>query len=118
MTYTFVCDYCGKENSIEWKKGTPKKRFCNRQCWARWRSANGIFDPYQEEKLPGDLPHKDVRVMITQEIPLFPEFRPVVGGEYKAERYEGRAGVKKIGYVIVVNGHRVSIREGECLEVG
>ena len=50
-------------------------------------------------------------------IDLFPEFRPEVGALYRAERYAGYAGIKQIGYVIQVNGHRVNIRESECVEV-
>lgn len=118
MEYIFKCAYCGKENSIEWRRGTPKHRFCDRKCAAKWRTENGMFRPVRREGYPGALPHDDVRILITQEIPLFPEFRPNVGDVYDAELYFVRGGGKKSGYVIVVNGHRVNIRIGECLEVG
>lgn len=54
---------------------------------------------------------------MTKELELFPEFRPERGETYPAERYAGQGGVKRAGYVICVNGHRVNIRADECVEV-
>lgn len=70
-----------------------------------------------KSKGQGALPHTDCDIQITKKIDLFPEFRPEVGALYRAERYAGYAGIKQIGYVIQVNGHRVNIRENECVEV-
>lgn len=53
--------------------------------------------------------------MITKEIPIFPELRPVVGAVYDVERYE-----KKVGafYIIPdIKGKRIVVRVGECVEV-
>lgn len=54
------------------------------------------------------------RIRITKEIFLYPEFKPELGAEYTAERYQYG---KNVGYVVVVNGHRVNVRRNECEEV-
>lgn len=56
-------------------------------------------------------------IQVVENIDLFPEYKPAVGRRYRAERYQGYAGLKRIGYVIEVNGHRVNVRQEECVEV-
>lgn len=57
---------------------------------------------------------RKARIRITKEIFLYPEFKPELGAEYTAERYQYG---KNVGYVVVVNGHRVNVRWNECEEV-
>lgn len=55
-----------------------------------------------------------MKIMVTKDIDLFPDFKPTVGMIYDAEKYQFG---KIPGYVVVVNGHRVCVRFGECEEV-
>lgn len=118
----FNCDWCGKKVRRYQREQSKKyhHKFCSRQCATRWRVAHGCSSKRvstNATKKPGALPHTDCDIQIAKEIDLFPEFRPEVGAKYRAERYAGYAGIKQIGYVIQVNGHRVNIRENECVEV-
>lgn len=119
---SFNCDWCGKK-VIRQRRYRPKAyqhKFCSCKCAAQWQVAHGIHSKGTstgKTKQPGALPHTDCNIRITRKIDLFPDFQPEVGVKYRAERYVGYAGVKQIGYVIQVNGHRVNIRENECVEV-
>lgn len=117
MTYALKCDYCGKEFTRKREYRESTHRFCSRACSARWVSAKGQTLKTFTMENRGTLPHDDVNVRITADLDLFPGYRPNVGSVYKAERYQGQGGSKLIGYVIAVNGHRVNIRQNECVEV-
>ena len=81
---------------------------------------HGIPQKAREEQVQGIRGTHDAktcrkaRIRITKEIFLYPEFKPEFGAEYTAERYQYG---KNVGYVIVVNGHRVNVRWNECEEV-
>lgn len=117
MKYTFKCSYCGKTVTkiISYK---PKDiSFCDCSCAARWRISHGKYPIGFTMENRGNLPYELVNIQLKSEINLFPEFRPVVGKTYRAERYKGQGDVRQVGYVIDVNGHRVNIRQNECVEV-
>ena len=108
---TLVCDNCGK--TFTRKQALAKKmNFCCQDCCTQARRS-GKFRP-EIKNAPGHIPHKNVFVRITKEIDLFQEYRPEVGKTYMAEKYDSQ---KLPGYVVVVNGHRVCVRYGECEEV-
>lgn len=116
MFFTFQCDYCGATVTRERKHGSYPHRFCGYSCAAKWRAKNGCA-PTGPRSVAGGLPHKNVRIRMTKELELFPEFRPECGETYPAERYAGQGGIRRPGYVICVNGHRINIRADECVEV-
>ena len=116
MSFTFQCDYCGTTVTSERRNGKSPHRFCGYSCAAKWRAKNGCART-GPRSVAGGLPHENVRIRMTKELELFPEFRPERGETYPAERYAGQGGVKRAGYVICVNGHRVNIRADECVEV-
>lgn len=75
---------------------------------------SGKFVAKRKRNKPGQMPHKDVFVRITSEMDVWDEYKPAVGKTYAAEKYENN---QLPGYVVVVNGHRVCVRYGECEEV-
>ena len=117
MTYAFKCDYCGNEFTRNHKYPESAHSFCCYQCAAKWRVENGRHNAGFTMENRGTLPYDDVKIRVTKDLDLFPDYRPRVGDVYKAERYQGQNLSKLIGYVIAVNGHRVNIRQNECVEV-
>lgn len=115
---TFQCAYCGKVETKERMRSKSGQNFCSRQCAGKWRAANGMmpkrFGAYKREPPEHDIVGIRVTAMLEE---LFQDFRPVTGREYRAERYKLQGMAKKVGYVIDVNGHRVNIRQNECVEV-
>lgn len=117
---TFVCANCGIVFTKERRKCTRNRRFCCRKCAGLWQSKHRKGDSPFKVKTPDEPrpPRYDVvDIRVTEPLDVFPEYRPTVGRRYRAERYQGYAGLKRIGYVIEVNGHRVNVRQEECVEV-
>ncbi len=118
MLKTFKCAYCGetferKPTSVV-SKNVCCSRTCARKLEAAERQKRGENHRTQRK---GPLPHEDVRIRITKRIDLFPEYRPSVGFIYEAEKYRFVEKTHLAGYVICVNGHRINIRQDECVEV-
>lgn len=107
-----ICGNCGRQFRMD----EPLGRSMNFCCWKCFAAAmqSGKFRPTNKTKTPEQIPHEKVYIRITQEIDVWEEFRPVVGGVYLAEKYENQ---KIPGYVVTVNGNRVCVRYGECEEV-
>lgn len=80
MSFTFQCDYCGATVTRERKHGRYPHIFCGYSCAAKWRAKNGCA-PTGPRSVAGGLPHKNVRIRMTKELELFPEFRPEQLGE-------------------------------------
>lgn len=115
---TFRCEYCGAEVTKQLKHRNDAPRFCCQSCAGKWRAANGMVPVGFGIKKRGKLPYDIVKIRVTKTLEeLFQVFRPDVGREYQAEKYKGQGAVKSVGYVIDVNGHRVNIRQNECVEV-
>jgi hypothetical protein len=54
------------------------------------------------------------RILITKELPLFRELKPVVGAVYEAEVYKKRYNTF---YIIPdIGGKRIVVRDDECVE--
>lgn len=117
MEYTFKCANCGKEIIRNVKRPERPRAFCCYTCAAKWRVDHGQYQMGFTMENRGTLPYDDVKIRVTKDLDLFPDYRPKVGDVYKAERYQGQNLSKVIGYVIAVNGHRVNIRQNECVEV-
>ena len=115
---TFACDYCGTVVTKKRGKKAAAHSFCSYTCAAKWRIANGRVRQSYDMNNRGKLPHDMVDIKVTEVIDLFPVCRPVVGKQYRAERYKGQGNPDRIGYVINVNGKRINIRMDECEEVG
>lgn len=118
MPFTFKCDYCGKTFIRTSKLVRSEHVCCSRRC-ARYleaaeRQKRGENHRTQRK---GPLPHDDVKIKITKQIDLYSDYAPAVGAVYDAERYRFVDRVHLVGYVICVNGHRINIRQGECVEV-
>ena len=111
---TFQCLTCGRWVTRV-REESAGKLYCSFECanLARSRSSREEAGKRYTNKA-GDLPHDMVQIVITAEIPVFPQFRPAVGKIYSAERYRNSRTSDATGYVIVVNGTRVNVREGEC----
>lgn len=107
-----VCDYCGRE-FIRNGSHARNANFCNRTCY-RAAMRSGKFLPLTGANKPLGIPHKEVFIRITQLLDVYEDYRPDVGKIYPAEKYENQ---RYPGYVVVVNGHRVCVRFGECEEV-
>lgn len=110
-TKTITCKWCGKTVKKFFKNGYEES-FCNRECYTAYRRkhAKRPFVYTQSE----DYYQGVKEIVITKDIDLFPDFKPDVGEIYEAEKYKYG---KTPGYVVVVNGHRVCVRYGECEEV-
>ena len=114
MRMTFVCHGCGKTVTKAVNDDGAKHRYCSTECYTAYRRkhAKNKYKAYcgtHDAKTC-----RKARIRITKEIFLYPEFKPEFGAEYTAERYQYG---KNVGYVIVVNGHRVNVRRNECEEV-
>lgn len=98
-----VCCQCGMEY-------TPKaagQRFCGHACLN-----NYIRDVHAKRREKLDM----IKILITKELPLFNELKPVVGAVYEAERYKQRYNTF---YIIPdIGGKRIVVRDDECVEVG
>lgn len=118
MLKTFKCAYCGETFERKPTSVVSKNVCCSRTC-ARKLEAVGRRNRGESHRTQrkGPLPYETVTIRMTKDVDLFPDFRPETGSEYCAERYRGQCGLRKNGYVISVNGHRVNIREDECVEV-
>lgn len=118
MRKTFKCAYCGAAFERNPKKVVSEHVCCSKAC-ARKLEAVGRRSRGENHRTQrkGPLPYETVTIRMTKDVDLFPDFRPETGCDYCAERYRGQYGLRKIGYVISVNGHRVNIREDECVEV-
>lgn len=110
-TKMITCKYCGKTVK-KWFKNGYEESFCNRACYTAYRRKHAK-KPFayttNTQRWKGN-----VKIMVTKDIDLFPDFKPTVGMIYDAEKYQFG---KIPGYVVVVNGHRVCVRYGECEEV-
>ena len=114
MRMTFVCHGCGKTVTKAVNDDGAKHRYCSTECYTAYRRkhAKNKYKAYcgtHDAKTC-----RKARIRITKDIFLFPEFKPELGAEYTAERYQYG---ENVGYVIVVNGHRVNVRWNECEEV-
>ena len=107
-----VCDNCGRE-FIRNGSHARNANSCNRACY-RAAMRSGKFLPLTRANEPLGIPHKNVFIRVTQILDVYEDYRPDVGRIYPAEKYENQ---KIPGYVVVVNGHRVCVRYGECEEV-
>lgn len=116
-TVTFTCPGCGKTVRKFLKSDREyQTTYCNRECYTAWRRKNAKTDYKKLKRFPKYSPsvYKKTKIIVTKDIDLFPDFKPTVGAVYDAEKYiYGQSPA----YVIVVNGHRVNIRYGECEEV-
>ena len=108
---TFCCPVCGR-NVTAFRKNGQKVFFCSQECY-KYARDHGMWKQNHQTKEPGDISHENVKIRIKNEIPVFSEVRPVVGRVYNAEKYLG----KLPSYVVTVNGKRINIRYGECVEV-
>lgn len=126
-----ACDLCGRTflRSIGKVNENKSGRFyCSRSCAsiaqhterrARMAAMNTPPEPKEPPKPeePRRLPHTMVRIRITCEVPVDPEYQPTVGSEHEAERYTGMGKIKRAGYVIQSGGKRINIRWNECIEI-
>lgn len=111
---TFQCPTCGRWVTRV-RDDSAGKMYCSFECANMARGQNDYEEGYARlRNKAGDLPHDMVKIVITEEIPVFPQFRPVVGKVYRAERYRSDRTSGATGYVIVVNGTRINVREAEC----
>lgn len=114
------CANCGREYNDERKTS----RFCSRECYlacvrraAAARNAT-VWTGVTRQAKNGEkrLPHVMTQIVITAEIPVWPQFRPEVGRKIQAEKYVPGLG-SRIGYVVEIGGKRICVREGECKEL-
>lgn len=110
---------CGREYNER-----KTSRFCSRQCYLesvrKSQAARdaAIWDGVTRQATNGEkrLPHVITSIVITAEIPVWPQFRPEVGRKIQAEKYVPGIG-SRIGYVVEIGGKRICVREGECKEL-
>lgn len=118
MLKTFKCAYCGATFERKPTSVVSKNVCCSRTCARKFEAARRRErGENHRTQRKGPLPHEDVHIKVLHDIDLLPEFHPEKDTVYAAEKYRGQRGKKYIGYVICVNGHRVNIRENECVEV-
>lgn len=104
----YVCEFCGKEF---YRAGRNSRRFCGKECAGR-----AILPPSGGKQTQKDR-YTAVKIVVTQDLCLRPGMNPIVGNTYDAERYKAQYSQRGVGYVITVNGHRISVRADECVEV-
>ena len=97
----YVCRYCGKRFASE----IAGRQFCGHDC----------LHNYMRDLHANNRPQIDMtRILITKELPLFRELKPVVGAVYEAEVYKKRYNTF---YIIPdIGGKRIVVRDDECVE--
>lgn len=98
----YVCQWCGKEFTSD----RAGRKFCGHDCLH-----NHMRDLHANNREKIDM----TRVLVTKELPLFNELKPVVGAVYEVERYKHRYNTF---YIIPdIGGKRIVVRDDECVEV-
>lgn len=98
----YVCQWCGKEFTSD----RAGRKFCGHDCLH-----NYMRDLHANNREKIDM----TRVLVTKELPLFNELKPVVGAVYEVERYKKRYNTF---YIIPdIGGKRIVVRDDECVEV-
>lgn len=129
----YKCTVCGKtftRSESYVKKYNPL--YCGQTCRAigmheqaqerRTARKAGIELPIKRKPLyvlqdtaERRLPHEAAVIVITEDIPVWPQYRPRKGRKYNAEKY--KTGSSAAGYVVTVGGKRVCVRQAECVEI-
>ena len=103
-----ACRHCGRE----FKPTHKEQKYCARACGGKEYNKTFHARPPAE-------PMQEVNVLITQEVPVFPHLRPVVGKVYRALKPKVRRGHQGFYYLVDIQcgGYGLIVRESECVEV-
>ena len=105
--FQHTCECCGKRYVSENRKG----KYCSEEC----------LHHMQEVHMSGRQPEPGImrrcRIVITGTMEdMYPHMRPAQGRVYDAERWEVQKN-GRMGYIVIVGGHRIPVRSTECAEV-
>lgn len=102
-----VCEHCGRR----YKPTHKEQKYCSRACGGREYNKN-----YQKRKVE---PMRECRVLITREVEVDPEMRPVVGKNYRAFRPAFKSAQLQAGFYIIpeIGKYGLIVRDNECREV-
>lgn len=103
------CANCGKAFTAP---RSQHRKYCSRKCLYAWKKREGPKPGIRRER-----EWTPVKICVPRPLGLKPEFEPERWKVYDAERYNSMDAQGKHGYVINVNGHRINVRENECVEV-
>lgn len=95
---TGICEWCGKE----YVKKSKNQKCCSQKCTNDVICFAGRIENRVQEKC---------KIMVIDNIPVFPHLHPKVGSIHDATEYTMPGGVK--GCWIDMNGKRIMLRHGE-----
>ena len=103
-----VCKHCGRE----FKATHMEQKYCSRACGGK--EYNKTFQARQPVE-----PMREVQVLITADVPVFPHLQPVVGKIYRALKPKVRWGHHGFYFLMDIQcgGHGLIVRDYECREV-